>query len=107
MTYLLIGLFVYGLHQVIWNVADFFGVDLDDFYHYYGPEYNRSERPLWQKFIMKPLFYCPLCMSSLWGSVCFFLILNGRDLQLWILHCVVCAAIVYILTEIIEWFKRN
>ena len=101
MTYLIVAFFVYGLHKVIWETAGFFQVDLDHFYTY-EPEGivmdHYYHRPTWQKAIMKPLFYCAVCMSSVWGTFAYFVLLGETNIAQWILHCVISAAIVYILT---------
>lgn len=103
MTYILLTLFVYGIHKVIWSYADFFDVDLGDVYE----NKNRLSchgqiRPLWQKFLFKPLFYCNVCMSSVWGTVCYFLILDLRALDLWVLHCVISAGLITIINRFME-----
>lgn len=95
MSYLIVAFFVYGLHKVIWETAEFFGFDLESEYSHRKSAYWR---PMWQKAIMKPLFYCAVCMSSLWGTFAYFVLLGKTDIAQWILHCVISAAIVYILT---------
>ena len=100
MTYLIFAFFVYGLHKVIWETAGFFQVDLESLYRYNHsnqclPSY---ERKTWQKAIMKPLFYCAVCMSSVWGTFAYFVLLGETDIAQWVLHCVISAAVVYILT---------
>lgn len=98
MTYLLLIAFVWGASKVISGLFDFFEYDLDIFYNYTGHE----PRPLWQKFILKPTVYCNVCMSSFWGSICYWLLLQERSIPEWILHCVICAGAIWILNRVDE-----
>ena len=95
-------LFVYGVSTVIKGYAEFFDVDLDRVYSFMKPR-NQCEmmrdRPKWQRFIMKPTFYCNVCMSSVWGSA-YYVCMHGLvDPLQWILHCVITAAIIYIINQ--------
>ncbi len=99
MTYILLIAFVWGVSKVISMTADFFGFDIDGFYHYKSDYLKRSE---WQQFIMKPTIYCNVCMSSFWGTICYWLLLSGNSWQDWILHCVICAGAIWIINVLIE-----
>lgn len=103
MTYLLLILFVWGISKVINGFFDFFGYDIDFFYNDTGYE----PRPLWQKFILKPTVYCNICMSSFWGSVAYWGLLNGRDWREWILHCVICAGAIFLMNLIVDKLEIN
>lgn len=103
MSYVLLALFVYGIHKVIWGFADFLGVDLDALYNHMSvDESDYRIRPNWQKFLFKPLFYCNVCMSSFWGTICYFLILDLRALDIWILHCVISTGLITIVNKLTE-----
>ena len=93
MTYILLTAFVWGIGKVINGFFEFFDFDLEWFY---------TNRPLWQKFILHPTIYCNICMSSFWGSVCYWLLLQGRSIPEWILHCVICAGAIFVINRIID-----
>lgn len=102
-TYLILPLFVYGLHKIFYMLAEALHVDLDRFY-YFGfkkPKCVVDEyEPSFRHLLLKPLFYCNVCMSSFWGTLCFFTLLGGVEWRVWILHCVVCAAVISLLNQI-------
>lgn len=93
MSFIILALFVHGVYVVINSTAEHFGGDawLNDFYWYNTRTYD--DRPLWQRTILKPTFQCNVCMSSVWGTVGYYLI-GWESAQDWILHCVVCAALI-------------
>lgn len=99
MTYLLLPAFVFGVWIIIRNFFEFFGFDIDSFYQLDKHGFSRS---LWQRFLLKPTIYCAACMSSFWGSVCYWGLLNGGDWQEWILHCVISVCLIWITNEIIN-----
>src|SRR5690606_1104095 len=108
MTAIYLIAFVWGISKVINSTAEFFDFDINYFYHWrtdrsYPAEY--SKRPKWQQFIIKPTIYCNVCMSSFWGSVCYWLLLQGRSIPEWILHCVICAGAIFIINRIIDRFE--
>lgn len=39
---------------------------------YDAPENVYLNAKKWQTYLMKPLFYCPTCMASIWGTVLHF-----------------------------------
>lgn len=100
MTYIIVILYVFGVSRVIRGFFEFFGVDLDALYNYTSPTFEI--RPLWQKFIMKPTIYCDICMSSFWGSVCYWVHLQGSSVNEWVLHCVICAAGIFVINRILD-----
>lgn len=93
MTYILLTAFVWGIVKVINGFFEFFDFDPEWFYH---------NRPRWQKFILSPTIYCNICMSSFWGSVCYWLLLQGRSIPGWIMHCVICAGAIFVINRIID-----
>lgn len=63
---LIISLTILGFHvlieQLIWH---FYGLTLEDVYDKYNSK--------WFFSLFKPLFLCPLCMTSIWGTVLYLL----------------------------------
>jgi len=108
-SFILCALFVYGISKVIDGYADFFDIDLDRFYNESGALFKDQDspvqitkiRPKWQKFLFKPLFYCNVCMSSVWGSV-FYLVVywNEIDFFTWACHLIISAAIISIINSL-------
>lgn len=100
MTYIIVIFYVFGVSIIIKSFFEFFGVYLDDLYNYTGSNYE--VRPLWQKFIMKPTIYCNVCMSSFWGSVCYWVHLQGSSVNEWVLHCVIAVVGVIVVSRILD-----
>src|SRR5690606_35506291 len=105
MTYILLTAFVWGVGKVINGFFEFFDFDIDYFYHWrtdrsYLAEY--SERPKWQKFILRPTIYCNICMSSFWGPICYWLLLQERSMTEWVLHCVICTGAIFIINRLVD-----
>jgi len=57
---------------------------------------NQVKRIRFSLYISKPLFNCPPCMASVWGSI-FYWSIFGQDVKTWI----VCVLISSILNKII------
>ena len=89
-------LFVYGVSTVINGYAEFFDIDLERLYSTGKDNFIRAK---WQRFIMKPTFYCNVCMSSVWGSVYYVCMHGLTDPFQWIIHCIISAAIIYIINQ--------
>ena len=49
---------------------------------YDAPENIYLNAKKWQTYLMKPLFYCPTCMASVWGTT-LHIILGGSLIE-WI-----------------------
>jgi len=102
--------FVFGVYVVIDGYFEFFGDEKskDQFYNYVKVK-NKSwrGRPLWQKFILKPTIYCNVCMSSFWGTVYYWLLLQGDSWRHWIVFCVVCAGAIWLINHIVKAIDRN
>lgn len=49
---------------------------------YDAPENVYLNAKKWQGYLMKPLFYCPTCMASVWGTLLHFYF--GGDFITWI-----------------------
>lgn len=49
---------------------------------YDAPENVYLNANKWQTYLMKPLFYCPTCMASVWGTT-LHIMLNGSLIE-WI-----------------------
>ena len=101
MTFIIVALFVMGVKVVINGVADHWRVDLDWLYDFAWKSYG-AEAPMWWKTISKPLYYCNVCMSSVWGTVG-YLLTGWHSWQHWILHIVICAAIV----SAVNWIESK
>lgn len=99
MSYLILAAFVYGVKVVIDSFADHYEIDLIDLYEYRNK--CGHQRPMWQKTILRPLFYCNVCMSSIWGTVGYLLI-GFESWQQWALHLVICAALV----DTFNWIRN-
>lgn len=67
-------LFIYGVHTLFSEG------------HLLEKQGNFIERVI-GTFWSKPLFLCPLCMASFWGSVGFFLFVH-KELIYWPLYCI-------------------
>ena len=104
--------FVYGVKAVLNGYFNFFNLNLDHFCEYRKPPkavfsdpcWVYEERPLWQRFILKPTIYCNVCMSSVWGSVYFWAVHydSANWITEWPLHMVCSAAIISIINKIPE-----
>jgi hypothetical protein len=110
-TFFLCALFVYGVHTVIHHTAEFFGLDLFRFYEgkkatvhprFRQGEVDYQERPIWQQFFLRPLMICNVCMSSVWGSVFYVMNFGFTDPAQWVFHCVISAAIIFIINQILK-----
>lgn len=102
MTYIIVIFYVFGVSIIIKSFFEFFGVDLDMLYSY---DKRMNRRPLWQKFIMKPTIYCNICMSSFWGSVCYWVHLQGSSVNEWVLHCVIAVVGVLVVSRILDMLE--
>ena len=102
MTYIIVILYVYGVSIIIKSFFEFFGVDLDLLYSH---DKRMDQRPLWQRFIMKPTIYCNICMSSFWGSVCYWVHLQGSSVSEWVLHCVIAVVGVLVVSRILDMLE--
>jgi hypothetical protein len=110
-SFILCALFVYGVHTVIHHTAEFFEIPMGRAYRlHHGWKYYardvRGERPTWQKFFLRPLFYCNVCMSSIWGSIFYVANFGFEQPISWILHCVISAAIIAIINQILSFDVR-
>src|SRR5690606_38183497 len=109
MTYILLTAFVWGIGKAINGFFEFFDIDIERIYEFRNWRESLpfvEHRPLWQKFILRPTIYCNICMSSFWGSVCYWLLLQGRSIPEWIMHCVICAGAIFLINTIIERIER-
>jgi hypothetical protein len=100
-----VALYVLGVFWVIKLGFEFFGWDemkVNDYYLFR----TFGDRPLWQKALMKPLFYCGPCMCSLHGTFCYWLLLGGRDIGEWIYSCVAAVFIVIVVNMVIDRIDR-
>lgn len=52
---------------------------------YKDPEWIYIDAKPWQKHLIKPMFYCPTCMASVWGTTLHFYF--GGTLHDWIPVC--------------------
>jgi len=78
----------------IWGFHGFF--QLNDFF---TGKYSRFELPI---FIRKPLFDCPPCMSSIHGTISYFLFTDYPSyhaITLWIAFCFCLCGLNYIIKE--------
>jgi hypothetical protein len=107
-TLLICAAFVYGVSTVIDLTTSFFGLDLDKIYEGKKPPRSSAfdrdpidykENPLFLKFIYRPLFYCNVCMSSVWGSIYYVVSFGFVDPWSWILHCVISAGLIQIVNR--------
>ena len=105
-----IALFVIGVKVVINGFWDFFSGyenSLQRFYEYR----NRNEIPTYRskfgKFLLHPTIYCNVCMSSFWGTLCYWGILGGTMWNEWIYGCVISAGLIYIYNLIRENYLND
>lgn len=49
------------------------------------------------KWICKPLFRCPVCMTSFWGS--FIFAISGLNIYLWPIYIIALAGIQFLIIE--------
>ena len=106
MTAILTAAYVFGLWHVIRLWMEFFGFDGDHFYldmHFKEACYTR--RPLWQKFILKPLYYCMPCMCSIHGTFCYFVLIGGTSITEWIWTVIVAAGILVLVNRVMGMFE--
>ena len=109
--------FVFGMSVVIDGYFEFFGDEnrKERFYNYRRPKTTPGffacepfiDRPLWQKFILKPTIYCNVCMSSFWGTVYYWVLLQGDSWRHWIVFCVVCAGSIWFINHVVKAIDRN
>lgn len=92
MSFIILAAFVMGVKVVIDNLASHFDIDLSDIW-WYGWYKDGRMAPHWWAHISRPLYYCNVCMSSVWGTVG-YLLMGWASWQDWALHCIICAAIV-------------
>lgn len=73
----IISLTIIGFHVIIEYLVDhFFKMTISDVYDKYSGK--------WQLTIIKPLFLCPLCMTSIWGTSLYFLMYGYFDIQCYV-----------------------
>lgn len=60
--------------------------------------FNRESWPDWVK---KPLFNCPPCMSSVWGTV-WFISTDASSVTSWVTFCVMLCGINYLLVNFLD-----
>ena len=101
MSYIILAAFVMGVKVVIDQLASHFKIDLQDVYYYIHPDRPDSS-PNWWRHLSKPLYYCNVCMSSVWGTIGYLLI-GWASLQDWMLHVIICAAIV----SAVNWIESK
>ena len=68
---------------------------------YDAPENVYLNAKKWQTYLMKPLFYCPTCMASIWGTTLHFYF-NGSLIE-W---PVVILAVAYFNTLLNKWVSN-
>lgn len=95
-TIFITALFVIGVKAVINGFFEFFGIEINQIYHWAQDD----PRKTWQQFIMRPTIYCNVCMSSFWGTIGYILASTTFNTFEWILTCFSCAAIITIFNKI-------
>ena len=71
-------------------------------YTFYGiPENMFLDAPKWLQNVCKPLFYCPTCMASFWGTTLHFSL--GGDVISWI---PVVFAVAFLNTIFAKWVSN-
>lgn len=102
-TLFLIPILIIGLYNLIWYYFEFFQIDekIEDWYNYRDQKesiYHKHDRIPQRKiiqFLAKPLFYCNVCMSSVWGTV-FYILLPGQfEIVSWISHLLFSVAFIH------------
>ena len=101
MSYIILAAFVMGVKVVINNLANHFEIDLTDLL-WYAWRKDGSMASQWWGHISKPLYYCNVCMSSVWGTIGYLLI-GWASWQDWMLHVIICAAIV----SAVNWIESK
>lgn len=88
----------FGVHAVGHNFFKHaLGIDLD----YKWDDFSKG-----QQTIMKPLFACPYCMSSVHGTAIFFVMLFGDfTLWYWLPFCICLCGLNFIVTTIISNYE--
>ena len=59
-------------------------------------DWMRAHAPKW---INTPLFDCPYCMSSVWGTIFFVIFLWGLPWYLWVIFCFCLTGLGHLIKE--------
>lgn len=57
--------------------------------------------PRWKKLIFKPLFACPYCMASVWGTAIFWTAFSYMGIAYWIPFCICLCGFNYFLNQFV------
>ncbi len=87
--------FCFGLHVVVKNFLDeAFDWTFEDKWHYTTRGF---------KLMVKPLFACPYCMASIWGTVIFFVfLLPVFSLAIWPVFCICLCGFNYVVNQFVN-----
>jgi hypothetical protein len=84
----------FGLHTVVKNFLDeVFDWDINS-----GAWLGL---PRWKKLLFKPLFACPYCMASVWGTAIFWAAFSYMGAWYWIPFCVCLCGFNYFLNQFV------
>lgn len=101
MLIVIASLFIQGWHYCLLPAEGNFKAEIFHFVKEYGEKIT-------PKFFHKPLFNCPVCMSSVYGSLFYWsnieihhAIINSYTMIIWVVFCVAVAGLSRLLTKII------
>lgn len=91
-----------GLHVVVKKLVfeEIIGIELDNFWNsiHYVWKKPRFISRRW-KLILKPLFACPACMASIWGTLIFWIVFPYMGFMFWIPFCVCLCGLNYFVSQ--------
>lgn len=92
---LVTSLWCIGLHTVAVKliIEEVMGTDIEMFWD------GSPELPRWKKLIYKPLWACPACMASLWGTLIFWIVFPYMGILLWIPFCICLCGLNFVIGQ--------
>lgn len=88
---------VYGIHTAISKLLEFFGFPLME-------RYINSNGLV--QFLMHPTIFCNICMSSIWGAIVYFVLIQGTDWREWVMATLICVAILRIVNAVMAFLEN-